>query len=433
MADHRPLHRIDEPGRVRTGGRLELDESDDGWELANAHSSLPVRWRHPPESLESGTLVRVEGRWDGDELTVDSHRICRRSRGESTLPRRTAVPDLAEVVEARDALNRDLRSTLRERDFLEVETPNAVPAPGTDLYLEPVGTRSPEERDSRTVPPYLHTSPEFAMKRLLSEGFERIYQLVKVWRDGEVSELHHPEFTLLELYRAWEGLDAVIEDAERIVAGACDGEATLAERTEQGVEHRRIDLDPPFERVPMPELVREVAGFELVECLEYEDLRREVVRRDLLTGDLDRRHPPEEGRWDELFFELMVARIEPFLAELGAVVVTDWPAPLAILARKSDEDPRLARRFELYVGGIELANGFDELTDPVEQRRRFERERSDRASMDRPALPMPERFLEALRYGLPPSAGVALGVDRLLMLAVGAARLDDVAPFARAP
>lgn len=433
MSDHRPLHQIDEPAEVRTAGRLAADAGDAGWMLRNARSALPLRWSGGAPTLEEGALLRVEGYWNGSALAVDTFRVVDRPDGRSTIRRRDAGPDLDDAVDARDRLLETIRSYFRDRDFREVETPHAVPAPGTDIYLEPVGTRSLEERESRTVEPFLHTSPEFAMKRLLTEGLERIFQVARVWRDGEVTDLHHPEFTLLEWYRAWEPLEAVIRDCERIVTAACDGKATAAARTPDGVERRDIDLDPPFERITMRELVREAAGFDLLEHLDYESLRRAIVDRNLLQGDLDRRHPPDDGRWDDLFFELMIARVEPHLARKGAVVVTEWPAPLAVLARKSEEDPRVAQRFEIYVGGVELANGFDELTDPDEQRRRFEEEIADRDSMDRPTLPMPETFLEALEYGLPPSAGVALGVDRLLMLAAGASRIDDIAPFAHRP
>jgi len=433
MADHQPLHNIHEPGDVRTGGRLTRAGDDDSWKLRNIRGALPLHWDHAEPDLERGALARVEGYWNGSAIEVETLEIVGRSGGRPSVRRRGGAPDLSDVSDARDRLNRMIRRYFRDRDFREVETPCAVPAPGTDIYLEPIGTRSLEDREPRTVEPFLQTSPEFAMKRLLTEGFERIFQLAKVWRDGEVTDLHHPEFTLLEWYRAWEPLESAIRDAEQLVTAACDGEATAAIRTPEGVDRRAIPLDPPFERLTMRKLVEEAAGFDILEALEYESLRRAIVDRDLLQGDLDRRHPPDGGRWDDLFFELMIARIEPHLATKGAVVVTEWPAPLAILARRSEKDPRVAHRFEVYVGGIELANGFDELRDPDIQRRRFEEELDDRASMDRPTLPMPEAFLEALEYGLPPSAGVALGVDRLLMLAVGAPRIDDVAPFAHRP
>ena len=373
--------------------------------------------------------------WTGSTLEVEDLELGRACAGESTLG--TEGLDIAEAVVERGRLNTAIRRYFEARDFLEVETPNCVEAPGTDIYLEPVGTRSLEERGRRSLPGFLHTSPEFAMKRLLTEGFERIYQLVKVWRDGEVTDWHHPEFSMLEWYRAWEDVDAIMGDVEQIVAAATDGDAAVVERTTEGEEHRTVPCEPPFRRMTMQELVDEACGFDLLEALDYESLRARVVEHDLLGPGLDRRHPPrdesEEGRWDALFFELMIARIEPHLATLGTVFVTEWPAPLAILAQKSDEDPRVAERFELFVGGIELANGFSELTDPEEQRRRFEHDLEERAAMDKPLLPMPTAFLEGLEYGLPPSSGVALGIDRLLMLRMGASRIDQVAPFAHVP
>lgn len=433
VSPHVPLHELDAPMSARTAGRVAASPNDPASRLENAHGAIPVEWSAEREPPTPGTLVEVAGHWNGQRLQIEEHLWVSDGEKSSTMERRDDAPSLSEAISARSSLNRSIRAYFDDAGFLEVETPNAVDEPGTDIYLEPIGTRSLEERTKRTVPPFLHTSPEFAMKRLLAEGLEKIYQLVKVWRDGEITDLHHPEFTLLEWYRAWEPLDAIMADCERIVTDACGESATVVERTPDGREVREVALEPPFERITMRELVGEAAGFDLLDALDYASLRRAVVERDLLRGDLDRRHPPKESRWDDLFFDLMVTELEPRLAKMGAVFVTEWPAPLAVLARKSEADPRIAHRFELFVGGVELANGFDELVDPDAQRTRFERELEERKNMEMPRLPMPERFLGALERGLPRSCGVALGVDRLLMLALGVPRIDDVAPYAHVP
>ncbi len=414
------------PLTVATGGRLQANE--ERRVLRGAGVAIPVEFDEASEfEGQNGDLVHVQGGWSGGVLTVSSGVVVHRPTAESTFDRPDLRSDLPRILRERARLNAEIRAHFAARDFLEVETPYAVPSPGTDLYLDPVATDEG----------YLHTSPEFAMKRLLSEGLERIYQLGKVWRGGEVTDLHHPEFTLLEWYRAWEELEAVMEDVERLVIAATDGVAEVVRRTPRGRRERRIELERPFPRVTMRRLVDEACGFDLLDALDYASLRSAVSERDLLDPGLERRHPPpgesERGRWDALFFELMVSVLEPHLARRGAVFVVDWPSPLAILARRSDDDPRVARRFELFVGGVEVADGFDELTDPDEQRDRFEADLQDRRRLDKPELPLPETFLQALEYGLPPSSGVALGVDRLLMLRMGVPRIDQVAPFAHRP
>jgi lysyl-tRNA synthetase class 2 len=193
------------------------------------------------------------------------------------------------------------------------------------------------------------------------------------------------------------------------------------------------DREGPFMRLTMREVVEASCGFDILEALEAPQLAAICRERGLLEGTRGvlEGGPGGELRWDELFFALQVERVDPWLADRGAVFVTEWPAPLAILARRSPDDPRVAERFELYVDGVELANGFQELVDPVEQRARFEAEVRERRRRGLPELPVPERLLAALEDpGMPPSAGVALGVDRLLMLALGVDDIGEVLPFA---
>ncbi|MFB6265192.1 MAG: amino acid--tRNA ligase-related protein, partial [Bradymonadaceae bacterium] len=368
---HTPLHRLDAPASVCTAGRLV--EADGGWRLENARESirLAVDGRDP-EPMNGGDLVRVAGEWDGSTLRLRRiERVHTRDRPTSD-SRLDTARSTGEILRRRHELAGTVRDYFRGRDFREVQTPNVVDSPGTDIYIDPFRVSSVGE-DSDRAEGYLHTSPEFAMKRLLAEGCERIFRLGKVWRDCErASDWHHPEFTMLEWYRAWEERDTVLTDVERIVDAVTGGRARLAAPSVGDEGTRTVDLDPPFDRIAMRELVDETCGFDLLDALDYRSLREACLRRGLLEASIERRHPPEEGRWDELFFELMVEHLEPRLARMGAVFITDWPAPLAVLAAKDPDDPRIADRFELYVGGVELANGFRELTDPEEQRRRFE-------------------------------------------------------------
>jgi lysyl-tRNA synthetase class 2 len=328
---------------------------------------------------------------------------------------------VSEALRLRARANTTIRAFFDERDFLEVETPYWVAAPGTDVHLDPVRAVYEDRHAGVCVDGYLHTSPEFAMKRLLVEGLERIWQLAKVWRNGEITPLHNPEFTLLEWYRAGEPVEAIMDDVEALTVALLGDQTSVAGAT--------ISLETPFERLTMQQVVEQACGFDLLDALEFGALYQICEELELLTTrSLERARQTKQ--WDELFFELQVTWVDPFLAERGAVFVTDWPAPLAVLAKKSSDDPRVAQRFELYVGGVELANGFQELTDPVEQRRRFEDDLKTRRVRCLPEMPMPERFLEALERGMPESSGVAVGVDRLLMLAAGVDHIREIAPFA---
>jgi lysyl-tRNA synthetase class 2 len=285
-----------------------------------------------------------------------------------------------------------IRELFSERGFVEVQTPLRVPAPGVDAHIDAV----------RASGGYLVTSPELHMKRLVVGGLARIFELARVSRAGERGTLHEPEFTLLEWYRAFAGQDEIQADTELVVervARALRGRPELVTPSGQ-----IIDVRPPFARLTVRDAFRRWAGV------------RDASR-------LARRDP-------DRYFELLVERVEPKLARLRRpVFLCDYPISQAALARPSPSDPSVAERFELYAGGIELSNGYGELTDPVEQRKRFVAERARRKAARRPSYPIDERFLAALREGMPRSGGNALGFDRLLMLALGAKSVQDVVAF----
>jgi lysyl-tRNA synthetase class 2 len=445
---HTPLHLLASPGPYLTAGRV-IDRDGQLW-LANAHATLPVTWpSSTPSGLRQGALVRIEGRWDGRQLTATRLIDVRAGQLPPWLDR-PALPSAGEVATARDRINSQLAAFFCARGFIEVTTPTWVPEPGTDIYLDPFEATfhlEGAQRQTRATPGWLHTSPEFAMKRLLVEGFERIWQRCPAWRNGEVSERHVPEFTILEWYRAWEPIEAIMDDVEALVRLVLGGKAKLASTTPPRV----IDVRGPFKRITMQQLVAQSCrGLDLLEALDYTSLRDACARHGLLPHrigpDAPRREATrplhavapsaaassaptgEDPRWAELFFELQITYIDPLLERMGAVFVTDWPAPLAVLAARDARDPRVAKRFELYIGGLELTNGFEELTDAAEQRARFAEDLRARQQQDMIPLPLPTRFLTALEHGMPPSAGVALGLDRLLMLATGAPTIQHVCP-----
>ncbi|HUK66805.1 MAG TPA: EF-P lysine aminoacylase EpmA, partial [Anaeromyxobacteraceae bacterium] len=266
---------------------------------------------------------------------------------------------------------------------------------------------------------FLHTSPEYAMKRLLAEGFSPIFQFARVFRNGEISPTHNPEFTLLEFYRAgvdYQGLMAELESLLAHCARALLGGTRLRARASE------LDFHPPFERLTMARAFEERIGIDLAACRD--DVAR--LRVALVARGLDPGRP--EDCFDDLFFRVFLEKVEPTLGRVRPTFLTDWPASMAALSRRKRSDPRFAERFELYAGGLELANGFSELTDATEQRQRLEEERALRTRLGRPAYPIDERFLAALPR-MPESAGVAVGVDRLLMLFLAASSIEDVLFF----
>jgi len=300
-------------------------------------------------------------------------------------------------LEARGRIVREVRAFFDSRGYLEVETPLAVPCPGLDLHLdafEVIASGAPLSEPPR----FLSTSPEYQMKRLLADGYSRIFQITRAFRAGELGERHNPEFTILELYRAHAGVEAIMRDTEQLVARVTGGSVHVGGRV--------IDVRPPLARMTVCEAYAQFAATPPDETLR------------LAEHDEDR------------FYRLLVDLVEPALAKLDhGLFLTEYPATQASLARKKPSDPRVAERFELYVAGVELCNGFGELTDAVEQRERFLHDQAERARRGKPVYPLDERFLEALARGMPDSGGNAIGLDRLVALATGSTSIRDVLSF----
>jgi lysyl-tRNA synthetase class 2 len=279
-----------------------------------------------------------------------------------------------------------IRTFFESRGFLEVETPLRIPANAPEEHIEPF----------KSGELFLQTSPELCMKRLLCRGHDRIFQICRCWRGDERGSRHIPEFTMLEWYRAQSDYQALMADCEQLllhVSKSCFASSTVCYNS------IAIALDEAFTRVSVRDAFR-----------EYTDMTMEDAVRD--------------GSFDEI----MVTQIEPALVQGKPVLLLDYPIEMAALARPKPGDAAVAERFELYAGGMELANGFSELNDPVEQRLRFLEANRRRGGNGLPPLPVPEPFLRELA-GMPPSAGIALGVDRLVMLFAGATQIDDVIAF----
>ncbi len=306
----------------------------------------------------------------------------------------------------RTALTAATRHFFASRGYTEVETPYAVPVPGEEVHLDTFRTER-RHPDGRTEPLWLHTSPELAMKRLLVAGAGPIFQLARVWRNGEGSARHAPEFTMLEWYNPGASMDALIDETIALLRAVLPPIVTSAGVT--------TDLTR-FERLTVAEAFDRYAGADVLGTANDAPALAASAGLRLRDGET----------WEDLFFRILLDRIEPRLGRDHPTFLTHWPAAQAALARRSPDDPRVAERFELFVAGIELANAFVELTDAVEQRARFNEDRARRHAMYGTDWALDEDFLAALAHGMPESAGIAMGFDRLAMLAAGADRIGQV-------
>lgn len=374
--------------RLRVGGRVLACDAN-RLVIADAFARVSATGRELGAS--PGDLVVVSGRVARGVLVdarLEERRELPEPRGDGMTSRFTFAGTATRLA-ARARVTSEIRAFFAERGFVEVETPIRVPAPGVDAHVDAV----------KSAGQFLVTSPELALKRLLVGGMPRVFELARVLRVDEQGPLHEPEFRLLEWYRAFASQDEVIADTEALVARVARrlrGRAELV--TPDG---RKLDARPPFPRVTVREAFRRFAGERDASALAAADEAR--------------------------FFELLVGRVEPALAAWERpVFLVDYPISQAALARPSPSDPNVAERFELYAGGVELSNGYGELTDPVEQARRFRAEKLARKASGRPTYPTDQRFLAALREGMPPASGNALGVDRLVMLATGAKSVAEV-------
>ena len=306
-----------------------------------------------------------------------------------------------------------LRKFFTDRSFIEVDTPVLLTGPAPEAHIEAPATTIIEPGGHRKR--YLQTSPELPMKRLLGAGLERIFQIAPVFRQGDFSATHRPEFRMLEWYRRGESWESLLDDCQTLLR-ECSKD--LLGTTKINYQGEAIELAEDFRRITMDEAFIQHAGFSILDKLDPTKLQKTLDK-------LGIHHDPSDT-WDDLFHRVFLDKVEPKLLENAApLFLTHYPAPLAALARRHPQDPRCSERFELYVAGIELANGFGELTCPDEQRTRFEQDRAWRVQHGMQDYPFDERFFEALET-LPPSAGIALGVDRLMMLLMDGQNIKEI-------
>lgn len=279
-----------------------------------------------------------------------------------------------------------LRAFFIERGYLEVETPQLIPEPPPEPHIEPVPAQGG----------FLQTSPEICMKRLLASGYSRVFQICRCFRDLERGDLHLPEFTLLEWYRAGIGYTELMRECEDLFPFLSK---RLGMDEKVSYRGRDIQLAGPWERISVSDCFSRVASLSMERAMK-------------------------EGKFEEI----LARDIEPNLGLHRPVILCDYPAEFSGFAKAKRNDPGLAERFEIYIGGIEVANGFSELTDSHEQRRRFEKDRKSMSFRGRRVSPLPEKFLASMEF-MPDSAGIALGVDRLAMIFTGESVIDEVVTF----
>jgi lysyl-tRNA synthetase class 2 len=381
--------------RVRIGGRVAV-ASPDEVRVADALGEVAVVLDVARE-LAPGSLVVVEGHLDGgrlrDAIVISERSLADPVRGGEHA--RLAWDGVGRRLRARSEALAIVRGHFAHEGFVEVQTPVRVRTPALEPNVDAIAAAGG----------WLATSPELFMKRLLVGGLPRVYQIAPAFRADEVGTWHEPEFTLVEWYRAFAEYDAILHDTEQLVFAvvrALRGEPKL-----RGPEGQVVDVTPPFERLTVREAFRRYAdGHDAAELAALEP---------------------------ERYFDLLIDRVEPALRRRShPVFLVEYPIAEAALARATPHDPGVAERFELYLAGVELANGFGELVDPTEQRRRFDHELGRRAAAGLPKYPLDEQFLAALEEGMPPSAGNALGLDRLVALAVEAPGVAAVQAFPEA-
>ena len=319
---------------------------------------------------------------------------------------------------ARNRIEAAIRGYLTAEGFVMVDPPGLQRSPGNETHLHAFSTELIGEDGSHETR-YLHTSPEFSMKKLLAAGETRIASLGHVWRNRERTTTHHPEFTMLEWYRAGEPYMAVMDDCVAMIRIAAQTTGAAAFH----LKGRACDPFAPAEWLSVGEAFLRHAGVDLLATIGADGVGdanalAEALRRAGMSV-------PAEYNWSYLFTRVLTEKVEPELGNGRVTILDRYPASEAALARRTADDPRVAERFEIYACGVELSNGFGELTDAAEQRRRFSLEMDEKERLYGERYPLDEAFLAALRI-MPDASGVALGFDRLVMLATGARRIEDI-------
>lgn len=329
-----------------------------------------------------------------------------------------AHADRRPLLLARNRIQAAIRGWLAAEEFTEVDPVALQTSPGNEAHLHGFATQA-IGNDGQGRAMYLHTSPEFAMKKLLAAGETRIAAFAHVWRNRERGALHSPEFTMLEWYRVGQDYTVLMDDCAAFLRLAAQATGATLLR----FRDRTCDPFAAPERLSVADAFQRHAGIDLLATIRPDGTTdRDALAAAVAGAGL---RVAADDTWSDLLSRVLVARVEPHLGHGRATVLDRYPVAEAALARPATDDARVAERFELYACGVELANGFGELTNPAEQRRRFTAEMDEKERVYGERYPLDEDFLSALAL-MPPASGIALGFDRLVMLATGAPRIDDV-------
>ena len=399
-------------GAVAVRGRL-LHLAEERGRIADESGEIDFVVQTRVEGIKFGDIVELHGIAAEGVIDVTQIRLLASSRADWSHGdwARFHANGLWENMQVRAAVLDAVRGFFRDASFLAVETPTLARASAQEEHIQLFATEYQKDKAKEQL--YLAPSPELYMKRLLGVGFERIYQICRSYRNGEMGPQHNPEFTLIEWYRAYASYEEIMADVESLVAHVVE---SVLGRSSVVREGREISLQPPWERLSVRDAFARWAAIDLDACADVESLFR---RARVLGYNSAKRG----DSWEDLYHKILLERVEPELAKLGAVHLFDYPRQLAALAKLKEGNSSVAERTEAYLGGVELANGYTELNNPTQQRERF-------ARGARPGgAPADEAFLAAMERGIPPAGGVALGLDRLVMIVAGASCLNEVIAF----
>ena len=399
-------------GEVAVRGRL-IHFAEGRGKIADESGGIDFVVKARVEGVKAGDIVELYGIAAEGIIDVTQIRLLASSRADWNQGdwARFHANGLWANMRVRAAVLGAVRGFFTDAGFLAVETPTLVRASAQEEHIQLFATEYQGDKSQEQL--YLAPSPELYMKRLLGVGFERIYQISRSYRNGEMGPQHNPEFTLIEWYRAYASYEEIMADVEDLVSHVAKSVLGRSSVVRAG---REIDLQPPWERLSVRDAFARWAAVDLDASTDAESLFRRA--RALGYGSARR-----EDSWEDLYHKILLERVEPELAKLGAIHLFDYPRQLAALAKLKEGDSTVAERTEAYLGGVELSNGYTELNDPAQQRERFAR---GARLGDAPA---DEAFLTAMERGIPPAGGVALGLDRLVMVVAGASCLDEVIAF----
>ncbi|MFC1569506.1 EF-P lysine aminoacylase EpmA [bacterium] len=321
------------------------------------------------------------------------------------------------VFRIRSQILQGIREFFNKKNFLEIEAPTLTPYPTLDNNIDSIKCEI-DTPDNQTKTLYLHTSPEHAMKKLLAAGSDNIYYLGKVFRNNELTRLHNPEYTMVEWYRLEADYHDIMKDTQDLISTIVDklfGSFTFK------YQNRVVDLIPPWPIISISELFKNTFELSSSELLSEESLQLAAERYSI--------HYSKKDDWETLFHRLFMDKIEPNLGIPQPVFIIDYPQKIGLMARSKSEDSRFVERVELYIAGLELANGYSELTDPNEQLQRFSKQQKIKKDYNSKNYPIDHELIDAMKLGLPNCAGIALGIDRLLMFLLNKTEIQDVILF----